>query len=123
MGRFLVPDVVGMRFEYANRLAAGRVVTLANPDPDGPPISALAWDEEHDRFAEVVIERQDPQPGHLFTSPWSSLRVWLAPAHDNGPASESVPARPTPPPSTLVAHDKPPTGEGLLDLTGGGAAS
>jgi hypothetical protein len=118
MGRFLVPDVVGMPFDEARRIAEGRAVTLANPDPDGPPIASMAWDPEHERFADVVIERQDPAPGHLFTSPWSSVRVWLSSSRgDDGPASESEPRRPVPPPSRLSMHASPETSEEILDLT------
>jgi len=38
-----VPDVVGLPFHIGRDLASEAGVTLANPDPDGPPIGALAW--------------------------------------------------------------------------------
>ena len=39
----VVPSVVGLPFHVARDLAIEAGVTLANPDPDGPPIGALAW--------------------------------------------------------------------------------
>jgi hypothetical protein len=38
-----VPDVVGLPFHVGRDVAGDAGVTLANPDPDGPPIGALAW--------------------------------------------------------------------------------
>ncbi|MFD1713696.1 hypothetical protein ACFSBZ_04355 [Amnibacterium flavum] len=106
MDRYVVPDVVGMRFETARSFASQLSIALANPDPDGPPISLLAWSVHQARPLDVVIERQDPEPGHRFTSPWCSLRVWLAPR--TGPETrESVPAPPGSVPPSLVAHASP----------------
>ena len=39
----VVPSVVGLPFHVGRDLAAEAGLTLANPDPDGPPIAALAW--------------------------------------------------------------------------------
>ncbi|MDN3495798.1 hypothetical protein QL996_07660 [Planococcus sp. APC 4015] len=41
--RVTVPDVVGMPFHVGRDVASAAGVALANPDPDGPPIGALAW--------------------------------------------------------------------------------
>ncbi|MBA8816566.1 hypothetical protein FHX48_001639 [Microbacterium halimionae] len=41
--RVTVPDVVGLPFHIGSDIASAAGVTLANPDPDGPPIGALAW--------------------------------------------------------------------------------
>lgn len=38
----VVPDVVGMIFGLGRAVANESGVALANPDPDGPPIGALA---------------------------------------------------------------------------------
>ena len=38
-----VPDVVGLPFHVGRDVAWEAGVSLANPDPDGPPIGALAW--------------------------------------------------------------------------------
>ncbi|NMR31854.1 PASTA domain-containing protein [Crystallibacter degradans] len=67
--RAIVPNVVGMPFHVGRDVASKAGVTLANPDPDGPPISALAWPglfyitwqhpsagTEVDRWDSVVIE-------------------------------------------------------------------
>jgi hypothetical protein len=39
----IVPDVLGLPFHIGRDVAAAAGVALANPDPDGPPIGALAW--------------------------------------------------------------------------------
>ena len=41
--RVTVPDVVGLPFHFGRDLATEAGVALANSDPDGPPIGALAW--------------------------------------------------------------------------------
>jgi hypothetical protein len=38
-----VPDVVGLPFHIGRDIASAAGVSLANSDPDGPPIGALAW--------------------------------------------------------------------------------
>ena len=52
-----VPDVVSLPFHVGRDLAAGAGVTLANPDPDGPPIAALTWP------GLFYITSQSPPPG------------------------------------------------------------
>lgn len=65
-----VPDVTGMRFLAARGAASAAGLSLANPDPDGPPISTVAWPKN------PTIARQDPLPGSVAHQ-WDSLRVWL----------------------------------------------
>ncbi len=50
------PDLVGLSFIAARELATACRVVLADADPDGPPISALAWDEHRHAFRDAVIE-------------------------------------------------------------------
>lgn len=66
----IVPDVVGARFLSAREMAKAAGLTLANPDPDGPPISAIAWPNN------PVIQSQSPAPGSVLYRN-DSLRVWL----------------------------------------------
>lgn len=53
----IVPELVGMAFHDARDLVAEVGVALANPDPDGPPIGALAWP------GLFYIATQAPPPG------------------------------------------------------------
>lgn len=66
----VVPDVVGQRFLSARNVALSAGLALANPDPDGPPISAIAWPNN------PVVQRQSPGPGSVLYRN-DSLRVWL----------------------------------------------
>jgi hypothetical protein len=66
----IVPDVVGERFLQAREIAQAAGLTLANHDPDGPPISAIAWPKN------PTVQSQSPVPGSvLFRN--DSLRIWL----------------------------------------------
>ena len=42
-GTIATPDVVGMVFHVARDLVEELGLALANPDPDGAPIGAIAW--------------------------------------------------------------------------------
>jgi hypothetical protein len=66
----IVPDVVGERFLSAREIAQSAGLTLANPDPDGPPISGIAWPNN------PVVQSQSPTPGSVLYRN-DSLRVWL----------------------------------------------
>jgi hypothetical protein len=66
----VVPDVVGMLFHVGRDTARAAGVTLANPDPDGPPIGALAWP------GPFFVQSQDLPPGTVARR-WDSLPVWL----------------------------------------------
>jgi hypothetical protein len=66
----MVPDVVGEQFLAARAIAQSAGLTLANPDPDGPPIRGIAWPNN------PLVERQSPAPGSVLCRN-DSLRVWL----------------------------------------------
>ena len=63
-----VPDVVGMPFHVGRDAASEVGVTLANPDPDGPPIGALAWP------GLFYITSQSPAPGTVVER-WDSVGI------------------------------------------------
>lgn len=63
-----VPDVVGLPFHVGRDLASEAGVTLANPDPDGPPISGLAWP------GLFYITSQSPAPGTRVER-WDSVVI------------------------------------------------
>ncbi len=88
---FTVPDVIGLPFHVGRDLAEDHGVTLANPDPDGPPIGALAWP------GLFFIVSQDP-PGGARVPQCSSVAVEIV-AHgdDAQPAERSDPPSPRPP--------------------------
>lgn len=66
----IVPDVVGERFLHAREIAQAAGLTLANPDPDGPPISAIAWPKN------PTVQSQSPVSGSVLYRN-DSLRIWL----------------------------------------------
>ncbi|SDK92458.1 PASTA domain-containing protein [Arthrobacter sp. ov407] len=66
----IVPDVVGAPFLHAREIAQAAGLTLANPDPDGPPIGAIAWPKN------PTVQRQSPPPGSVLYQ-FDSLRIWL----------------------------------------------
>jgi len=66
----IVPDVVGLSFLAARERAAAAGLSVANPDPDGPPIGALVWPNN------PIIQSQHPEPGSMLYR-WDSLQVWL----------------------------------------------
>jgi hypothetical protein len=72
-GSLVVPKLVGMAFHDARDLVAEIGVALANPDPDGPPIGALAWP------GLFYVATQSPQPG-ADISPGDSIRVTVVKA-------------------------------------------
>lgn len=81
----VVPDVVGMFFGLGRAVANEAGVALANPDPDGPPIGALAWP------GIFVITRQDPEPGTTLNR-WDSVHVWVR--ADEASSSVELPTTP-----------------------------
>jgi hypothetical protein len=66
----IVPDVVGLPFLAAREIASAVGLSLASPDPDGPPISGIVWPNN------PTIQSQQPEPGSLLYR-GDSLRVWL----------------------------------------------
>ncbi|MEJ1230653.1 MAG: PASTA domain-containing protein [Galbitalea sp.] len=101
----IVPDVVGLPFHVGRDVAAKAGVALANPDPDGPPIGALAWPGLY------YIVRQNPAPGTVLHE-WDSVAVEVV-KHGDSPDRE--PAVPHPAPPADAAHALPER-EGYVDL-------
>lgn len=66
--RVVVPDVVGLPFRVGQDVASAAGVALSNPDPDGPPIGALAWP------GHFVITSQQP-PAGAEVHRWDSVAV------------------------------------------------
>jgi hypothetical protein len=84
-----VPDVVGLPFHVGRDVAIDAGVTLANPDPDGPPIGGLAWP------GLFYITSQNPAPGTTVYR-WDSVAVEIV---AYGEADSAAPAlQPTAPP-------------------------
>lgn len=69
-----VPDFVGVPFHIARDEAEAIGLTLANPDPDGPPIGALAWP------GLFYVTHQSPSPG-AKVRPGSHVKISILP-HD-----------------------------------------
>ncbi|MFE7845722.1 hypothetical protein ACFUTX_11100 [Microbacterium sp. NPDC057407] len=93
----VVPDVVGLPFHVGRDIAADAGVTLANPDPDGPPIGALAWPGLY------YITSQSPGAGAKAYR-WDSVAVeiiahgeadssaaWIQPEQPPADAAHAVP--------------------------------
>lgn len=92
-----VPDVVGMPFHVGRDIATEVGVTLANPDPDGPPISGLAWP------GLFYITSQRPAAGTEVYR-WDSVLIEVV-EHGTA-ASDARRGSPTDPPG-LSAHASP----------------
>lgn len=103
----IVPDVVGEPFLKAREIAQAAGLTLANPDPDGPPISAIAWPNN------PAVQSQFPSPGSVLYR-HDSLRVWLR-SHLE---PDLVRKLEDPPPSVDRAHATPELPVRTVDLTG-----
>ena len=101
-----VPDVVGLPFHVGRDLATDAGVALANPDPDGPPIGALAWPGLY------YITRQDPAPGTTLHQ-WASVAVEVVKHGDSPDREPAVPQSPLP---ADAAHATPEP-ETIVDLT------
>ena len=69
--RVTVPDVVGLPFHIGRAVASAAGVSLANPDPDGPPIGALAWP------GLFSITSQHPAPGTEVYR-WDSVAIEIS---------------------------------------------
>ena len=75
--RVTVPDVVRLPFHIGPDVASDAGVTLANPDPDGPPIAALTWP------GLFYITPQSPAAG-------STVYRWDSGAVETAPYGESA---------------------------------
>jgi len=102
----IVPDVVGKRFLPAREIARSAGLTLANPDPDGPPISGIAWPND------PVIQSQSPAAGSILYRN-DSLRVWLR--IDREPDMARKPDEP--PPSVDWEHATPDKPAHIVELS------
>lgn len=90
-----VPDVVGLAMSTAREVAEQAGLTLAQPNPDGPPLAALTWP------GEFVVTAQRPAPGARLGR-WDALVVeWAAAAHGDD-AGVREPPRPVSPLDTLA---------------------
>jgi hypothetical protein len=96
----IVPDVVGMTVTDARRIANEAGVSLAQPDPDGPPLGALTWP------GVWFVTEQDPSPGSELYR-WDSVRVRFRGADADGLAGVREPRRPLPDPDVLSAGKNP----------------
>jgi beta-lactam-binding protein with PASTA domain len=66
----VVPSVVGMVVDDARSVAQTVGLALAQPDPDGPPLSALTW------RLPVVVTSQSPPAGTLIRRHHSVVVTW-----------------------------------------------
>lgn len=107
--RVVVPDVVGMPFHIGRDVAEAAGVTLANPDPDGPPISGLAWP------GLFYITSQNPVAGtHVYR--WDSVVIEIVEYGEYGTAESGALRADSPQPPTDAAHAVPER-EQYVDLT------
>jgi hypothetical protein len=103
--RVTVPDVVGLPFHIGRDLATRSGVTLANSDPDGPPIGALAWP------GLFYITAQSPAAGTEVYR-WDSVAVEIV---EHGVEGRDAVREPSPVPESDVARATP-TREHHVDL-------
>jgi beta-lactam-binding protein with PASTA domain len=82
--KVVVPDVVGFTFSAADELATAAGLSLANPDPDGPPIGSIVWPHN------PTVVAQDPPPA-TAAHQWDSLRVWVSSGFEAEPARKVAP--------------------------------
>ena len=105
--RVTVPDVVGLPFLVGRDVTWESGVSLANPDPDGPPIGALAWP------GLFYITSQRPAAGTIVYR-WDSVAVEVV-AHGDAESNAWL-KRPDAPPVDS-AHATTPQPEQRVDLT------
>jgi hypothetical protein len=110
--RVTVPDVVGLPFHIGRDVASDAGVTLANPDPDGPPIAALTWP------GLFYITSQSPAAGSTVYR-WDSVAVETAP---HGESASDVERTSPKPPLSDIGHALPER-ESFADITDEGAAN
>lgn len=102
----MVPDVVGEHFLHGRDIAWAAGVSLANPDPDGPPIGAIVWPND------PIIQKQDPPPDSTLYR-HDALRVWLSSDLEPGMARKLD----STPPSVDSAHAIAQGPAQIMDLT------
>ncbi|MCR2816867.1 PASTA domain-containing protein [Microbacterium jiangjiandongii] len=101
-----VPDIVGLPFHVGRDVAGDSGVTLANPDPDGPPIGALAWPGLY------YITAQSPAAGTTLYR-WDSVAVEIVPYGEADSNAVALPHE-VPPVDNAHAH---PQRDAFIDLT------
>lgn len=101
-----MPGVVGLPFHVGRDLANDAGVTLANPDPDGPPIGALAWPGLY------YITSQSPAAGTTLYR-WDSVAVEIVPYGEADSNAVALPHE-APPADSGHAH---PQHDTFIDLT------
>ena len=105
--RVVVPNVVGMPFHVGRDLAYDAGVTLANPDPDEPPIGALAWP------GLIYITSQRPTAGtELYR--WDSVVIEVA-AYGEADSTTRAPFPDKPRVDSAQAH---PRNDSYVDAAG-----
>jgi hypothetical protein len=95
--RVVVPEVVGLPFHVGRDVALRAGVTLANPDPDGAPIGALAWP------GLFYVTSQNPAAGTVLYR-WDSVAVEVVAYGEADSAAAAI--RPGAPPAD-AAHAVP----------------
>lgn len=100
----VVPDVVGLDVDLAADVARDAGLTLAQPDPDGPPLAALTWQQG------FVVATQRPAPGSRTRRRDSLVVTWRRPGGGD-PAGVREPRRPAPPHRAAEAAVHPPRGD------------
>jgi beta-lactam-binding protein with PASTA domain len=108
--KVVVPDVVGFAFSAAEELATAAGLSLANPDPDGPPIGAIVWPHN------PTVVAQDPPP-ETAAHQWDSLRVWVSSGFEAEPARKLMPQAPPEGPSHATPEDGPWVSPGRVRFT------
>ncbi len=82
-----VPNVIGMSWDTARDVLRNTTLRAVGPDPDGPPLAALAWPDG-------VITDQSPESG-ARVPPGSSVTLWV---ERGGGSGVREPRRPKVPP-------------------------
>lgn len=95
--RVTVPDVVGLAFHVGRDIAHDAGVTLANPDPDGIPIGALAWPGLF-----YITSKQPAAGAKVFR--WDSVAVEIT---EHGTANFTAVRDNNEPPQEDADHAKP----------------
>lgn len=99
-GAVTVPSVIGLHIRDAEQAAYDAGLKLAQPDPDGPPLAALTWSNDH------WITSQTPAPGARLWR-WDSLVVEWSARQGGDAAGVREPRRPKPTPRLLAGEARP----------------
>lgn len=70
----VVPLLVGMQYIAADELARSVGLELLNPDPDGPPVGAIGWEQN------LTVMAQEPSAGIMLRSDTVAqvgIKVWF----------------------------------------------